>query len=203
VFESLFRYQVTRARRSTDQDTRLRTERLGVQIPAGIPFRAIVQRTGRSPPKAEIPVQVRMARPGLRGGGREARHFPVTEDYASSNLVHRAIFTRLSSSGRMADSQSADASSTLASLTTGVSSSGQDARLSIARREFDPLRPCQCSGSKLMRMSSRLLTGRQPVLFRRDPPGSWQVAQRSCGWLLTSAMEVRILSCQPIFGSVA
>ena len=25
----------------------------------------------------------------------------------------------------------------------------------------------------------------------------WQVAQRSCGWLLTSKMEVRILSCQP------
>jgi hypothetical protein len=58
--------------------------------------------------------------------------------------------------------------------------------------------PTKVLGSKLIGMSSRLLIGRQPVRFRRDPPDCWQVAQRSCGWLLTSAMEVRILPCQPV-----
>ena len=54
----------------------------------------------------------------------------------------------------------------------GVSSSGQDARLSIARREFDPLRPYQVFGSVAK-------TEKHPALNREtrefDSPRAHQV----------------------------
>ena len=82
-----------RARRSTDQDTRLRTGRLGVQIPAGVPFfRPLVQGTGHSPPKAGIGVRIAGGRPGFRSGGRPIRHSPVQGDDAGLTPVRFAIF---------------------------------------------------------------------------------------------------------------
>ncbi len=55
-------------RRSTDQDTRLRTGRLGgSNPPARAISRPVVQGTGHSPPKAGIPVRPRTGRPDFYG----------------------------------------------------------------------------------------------------------------------------------------
>ena len=80
-----------RGRRSTDQDTRLRTGRLEVQILPPVPFSA-------RRPKGEdtalrrlkFGFESREAGQFSRGGGREARHRIVDPDNASSILVRRA-----------------------------------------------------------------------------------------------------------------
>ena len=57
-----------RGRRSTDQDTRLRTGRVEVQLLPPTPFRGSSPNwTGHSLPKAEIPVRPRTGRPELFG----------------------------------------------------------------------------------------------------------------------------------------
>jgi hypothetical protein len=92
-------------------------------------FRFVVQWTGLSPPKAAIPVRVRTNRP-VCARVRLARSLPVSD-------VGHAL--SLSSSGRHIG---------------GCSAGGQHARLSIARRDFDYLHPCQLRVGSIRRPTS-------------------------------------------------
>jgi hypothetical protein len=152
---------------------------------------------GRGPPKAEIPVRPRMAGPYgpvgelespvpchgtdrrfKSGQARQVCEVQFDRDRSRHlNAVRRDRYPRTSPSRRTRPEYRGRSFKPLQAGSTPVGVT----KLSGAGPWPALLKPSvrsKFSGSKLIRMSSRLLIGRQPVRFRPDPPGCSGLAQR-------------------------
>ena len=175
--------------RGAARTARLATdEKVAGSNPAGATIlRSIVQWKGRSPPKAEIPVRLRVDRPFSRGCGRSDMHSAVYGDETGSTPAIPAIF---------AVEHEWSSALPLKQVTTG--SIPVDGTIFVGEHERPsassftraiagsiPVSDTKFSRCKLIGMSYRLLTGRQSVRIRRSAPGySGAAGAVSCTCLL-------------------